>query len=244
MFEIVEGISAVLREPFMNAANRAESIPLLFALLLGLVGALAPCQFSGNLSAITLYGTKSVNHGVSWSDAFFYTLGKVAAFMLIGSAVWLIGQEFQQELTQYFPWIRRVLGPMLIIVGLYMLGLFTMRWTLRLWKRPEHSSTEKRGKWGAFMLGFSFSLGFCPTMFLLFFMLLMPMTFTSTTGFLLPAVFAIGTAIPFLIVIGVIWYLGAGGAVRKKGRRLGFIVQRTAGAVMILIGVLDIAMFW
>ncbi|MBM7097393.1 sulfite exporter TauE/SafE family protein [Bacillus sp. H-16] len=244
MFEMIEGISAILREPFMNAANRAESIPLLFALLLGLVGALAPCQFSGNLSAITLYGSKSVNHGVSWADSLFYTLGKVVAFTLIGSIVWIVGQEFQRELTQYFPWIRRVLGPMLIVIGIYMLGLFTMRWTVRLWKKPGHRSSGKKGKWGAFMLGFSFSLGFCPTMFLLFFMLLMPVTFTSATGFVLPAVFAVGTAIPFLIVIGVISYLGAGGVVMKKGRRLGLIVQRTAGVVMIAIGILDISMFW
>ncbi|WP_096440220.1 sulfite exporter TauE/SafE family protein [Alteribacter populi] len=243
MFELVEAVSAFFREPFMNAANQVESIPVLFALLLGLVGALAPCQFSGNLSAITLYGSKSLNQGVSWSDALFYTLGKIVAFTAIGSIVWMVGQEFQQQLTVYFPWIRRALGPMLIVIGLYMLGLFTLRWTLKLWKRSSQDTSKRTGKWGAFMLGFSFSLGFCPTMFLLFFMLLMPLTFTTGYGGVLPAVFAVGTAVPFLIVILVIWYLGAGG-VMKKGRRLGLFVQRTAGVLMIVIGVLDIATFW
>ncbi|PYZ98888.1 cytochrome C biosynthesis protein [Alteribacter lacisalsi] len=244
MFETVEAISSWLRGPFMNAAESAESWPVLFAFLLGVTGALAPCQFSGNLSAITLYGTKSIKNGVSWADALFYTLGKTAAFMLVGGIVLLLGQEFQQQLTVYFPWFRRLLGPLLIVVGLYMLGAFAMRWNLNFWRSRNGKQTEKRGRWGAFMLGFSFSLGFCPTMFLLFFMLLMPAAFTSTTGFMLPAVFAVGTAVPFLIVIGLIWYLGAGGAVMRKGRKVGLLVQRTAGSVMILIGVLDILTFW
>ncbi|TMW70273.1 urease accessory protein UreH domain-containing protein [Alteribacter natronophilus] len=241
MFELAEAFSQWLRSPFMNAAESAESWPVLFALLLGLVGALAPCQLSGNLSAITLYGTRSLKNGVSWREAAFYTVGKIAAFMLAGGIVWLIGQEFQQQLTLYFPWFRRLLGPLLIVIGLYMMGLFTMRWTMRLWKNRRE---VRGGSWGAFMLGFTFSLGFCPTMFLLFFMLLMPAAFTSSAGIVLPAVFAVGTAVPFLIVIGLISYLGAGGVVMKKSRKLGLIVQRTAGAVMIVIGVLDILTFW
>lgn len=170
-FQLVDQVSAFFREPFMNAANSVESIPLLFALVLGLVGALAPCQFSGNVSAITLYGSKSLNKGVSWSNTLFYTLGKIAAFTALGSIVWIIGQEFQRELTPYFPWIRRILGPLLILVGLYMLGFFTMRWTMKLWKRQgsRENKRQRKGNWGAFMLGFSFSLGFCPTMFILFF---------------------------------------------------------------------------
>ena len=39
----------------MYVANATKSTPLLFAFLLGLVGTLAPCQLTGNISAITLY---------------------------------------------------------------------------------------------------------------------------------------------------------------------------------------------
>ncbi|TMW74135.1 sulfite exporter TauE/SafE family protein [Alteribacter natronophilus] len=226
----------------MNAAMSVESVPILFALMLGSVGALAPCQFSGNLSAITLYGSKSINKGVSWSETLFYTLGKVVAFTGLGAIVWLLGQEFQRELTLYFPWIRRLLGPMLIVIGLYMVGVFKLRGNLFLWKQKKHK--QNGGKWGAFMLGFSFSLGFCPTMFLLFFMLLMPLTLSTSYGAVLPGVFAIGTAIPFLIVILAIWYLGSGSSVIKRGRKIGKIIQYSAGVFMILLGVLDMLTFW
>ncbi|MDG5786359.1 sulfite exporter TauE/SafE family protein [Evansella sp. AB-P1] len=242
MFQYIEQISYFFREPFMNAANSVESVPILFALLLGVVGALAPCQFSGNISAITLYGTNSLKKGVSWSDTIFYVLGKIVAFSGLGLIVFLLGQEIQQQLPYLFEPMRKILGPLLIIIGVFMLGLFQMRWNFNLWKST--SKENRHGKWGAFMLGFSFSLGFCPTMFLLFFMLLMPMTLSTAYGAVLPPLFAIGTSVPFLIVIFIIWYLGLGGKVLKKGRKVGLIVQRVAGSFMILIGIFDILTFW
>lgn len=243
MFEYIESISQFLREPFMNAANSVESFPLLFALLLGLVGALAPCQFSGNISAITLYGTNSLKKGISWSDTLFYVLGKVVAFSALGLIVVLLGQEFQRQLPVFFEPMRKVLGPVLILIGLYMLGFFALRWNIQLWKQKQGTSRE-RGKWGAFMLGFSFSLGFCPTMFILFFVLLMPLTLSTSYGVVMPSVFAVGTSIPFLLFIFVIWYLELGGSILKKGRRIGLFVQRLAGIFMIFIGVIDMMTFW
>jgi len=150
MYEYIDAISQFLREPFMNAANSMESIPLLFALLLGLVGALAPCQFSGNISAITLYGTNSLKDGISWSDTVFYVLGKIVAFSGLGLIVFLLGQEFQQQLPIFFEPMRKILGPILIFIGIYMLGFFTMRWNIQLWK-PANAS-KRKGIWGAFML--------------------------------------------------------------------------------------------
>ena len=245
MFQYVDQLTYHLREPFMHAANSMESMPIIFALLLGLVGALAPCQFSGNISAITLYGTNSLNRGISWSDTFFYILGKIVAFSGIGLIVFLLGQEFQQHLPIFFEPMRKILGPILILIGIYMLGLFKMNWTLNLWKPATSADAKKRkGKWGAFLLGFSFSLGFCPTMFLLFFMLLMPLTVSTSYGAVLPSLFAVGTSIPFILVILIIWYLGLSGKMLKKGRKIGVIVQRVAGSFMIVIGMLDILTFW
>ena len=242
MFEYVEMISQWLRSPFMNMAEGAESLPFLYALVLGLVGALAPCQFSGNLSAITLYGTRSVKEGISWSNTFFYVLGKIIAFSALGFIVFLFGQEFQRQLPVFFEPMRKALGPVLVFIGIYMLGAFRMNWFISLW--PQRLKKDYRGKFGAFMLGFSFSLGFCPTMFLLFFMLLMPSAMTASYGAVMPAVFAVGTSIPFLFVIGVIAYLGMSGSLMKRGRRVGVIVQRSAGFFLVLAGILDIITFW
>lgn len=240
MYQFFQQISHFFSEPFMNAAYGTEHIPILSALLLGIVGALAPCQFTGNLSAITLFGNHSLQKKAAWNETLFFILGKIVAFSSLGLIVWILGTEFQQSLIAYFPWIRKLLGPMLIIIGLYLVGVFTMRWTLSLWK----NKTEKTGKIGSFLLGLSFSLGFCPTMFILFFIVLMPMALAVPYGAVIPTVFALGTSIPIIISVFLIWYFGLSGTFMKKGRKIGMIVQRTAGAIIILIGILDTITYW
>ena len=52
---------------------------------------------------------------------------------------------------------------------------------------------------GSFLLGILFALAFCPYSAVLYFGVLIPMSFKSTGGIALPAVFAIGTGLPVLI---------------------------------------------
>ncbi|WP_421379686.1 sulfite exporter TauE/SafE family protein [Bacillus salacetis] len=89
----------------------------MFAFILGIVGTLAPCQFTGNIGAITLYGNKSLQKGLAWSEVAFFTLGKILTFTAIGLLAWSLGNEFQQEITEFFPWMRKVIGPVLLLAG-------------------------------------------------------------------------------------------------------------------------------
>lgn len=216
---------------------------LIAAFVLGLVGALAPCQFTGNLGAITLYGNRSLQQSIPYKAAIFFTLGKIAVFSSLGFLVWLLGHEFQQSLTQYFSWVRKGIGPLLILIGLFMIGMIKMRWTFSIGKIPER--LFKQGNFGAFLMGASFSLGFCPTMFILFFVTLMPMVISTSYGVVLPSMFAIGTSLPLLLALLFIWYFDLGGKiVKKKGRKLGYHVQRAAGWFMIILGILDSITYW
>ncbi|MGO4889668.1 sulfite exporter TauE/SafE family protein [Anaerobacillus sp. MEB173] len=240
MYEIFNMISQVFYEPLLKLTYGTQSIPLLSAFILGILGSLAPCQFTGNLAAMMYYGNRSVQKGIIWAETLFYLLGKIVVFSGFGLIVFLLGSEIQREFTLYFPWVRKVLGPVLIIMGLYLVGVIKMNWTLSFVKSPK----KAEGKFGAFLLGSSFSLGFCPTMFSLFFISLMPLALSSQYGAIMPSMFAIGTALPFLIVIFLIWYYGFNAALMKKGRKVGFWVQRTIGVFMILIGILDTITYW
>lgn len=242
MYGILSQFSSFVSKPFTNIAYSLESWPIVFAFILGLIGALAPCQLTGNISAVTLYGNRSIQKKIAWQDVFFFTLGKVVAFSLLGILVWLLGRGFEQNLTLYFPWLRKIMGPLLVIVGLFMLGLIKLKGTINL----LNGSKEYKGDnpFGSFMLGFSFSLAFCPTMFILFFVTLMPVVLSSAYGFILPPIFAIGTAIPLLIFIFIIWYLGASGVIMKKGRKFGMVIQRIAGVLMLLLGIFDTLTYW
>jgi cytochrome c-type biogenesis protein len=242
MYNLLSQLSALLSRPLANMAYGLESWPILFALLLGLVGALAPCQLTGNISAVTLYGNRSIQQKIAWKDVVFFTFGKIVAFTLLGIMVWLLGKGVEQNLTAYFPWLRKLMGPLLIIVGIFMLGFIKLKGTLNLFRSKKQY--RHQNPFGSFMLGFSFSLAFCPTMFVLFFVTLMPIVLSSPFGFILPSIFALGTAIPLLIVIFIIWYLGASGAVLKKSRKAGLIIQRVSGVLIILLGFFDTLTYW
>lgn len=93
-------------------------------------------------------------------------------------------------------------------------------------------------------MGFSFSIAFCPTMFVLYFVTLMPVALTSSYGFLLPSVFGIGTSLPVLAAIWMITFIGLSGSLLKRSRRTGQIVQRAAGIVLVIMGMLDTITYW
>jgi cytochrome c-type biogenesis protein len=230
-------------EPFLNLGHSTENIPLLSAFLLGIVGALVPCQFTGNLGAITIYGNKSLQKGLVWADILFFIAGKMVVFSGLGLLIWLLGSEFESTLTLYFPWIRKIVGPMLIMIGLFMIGFIKIYKSFSLGRIPE--KFLKKGKLGSFLMGVSFTLGFCPTMFVLFFVTLMPMALSVSYGALLPSIFAIGTSLPLIMAVFLIWYFELSGKfMNKKGRSIGLIVQKMAGWMMILLGILDTLTYW
>ncbi|MBM7570561.1 sulfite exporter TauE/SafE family protein [Aquibacillus albus] len=242
MYQFFSNISNLISSPFFNLANQWEGTPLLSALLLGFVGAVAPCQFTGNIGAITLYGNRSLQKDIPWINIFLFVLGKIVVFSVLGLIVWLIGKEFHASFTQVIPIMRKAIGPLLVVIGIFMAGFIRMRWTLNLWKIPERYLSDS--KIGSFLLGVSFTLAFCPTMFILFFMTLMPIVLSTSYGAVLPFIFGLGTSIPFLFAIFLIWYFELGGKFMKRGRKFGKVIQRVAGWALILLGVLDTMTYW
>lgn len=63
-----------------------------------------------------------------------------------------------------------------------------------------------KGDVGALLLGLLFALAFCPTSGVFYFGMLIPMSATASGGYLLPAVFAVATALPVIIVAWMLAY--------------------------------------
>lgn len=242
MYQILSEISNFFSGPFFTLVNQTEKIPLLASFLLGLVGALAPCQLTGNLGAITYFGNRSLQTKSQWIEIAYFILGKIVVFTLLGLAFWLVGQSFQQVLPGFFSWFRKLMGPLFILIGLSLIGLFAFNWVNRLTSvLPQWTGS---GKTGSFLMGVSISIAFCPTMFSLFFFTLMPIVLSTSYGAVLPSVFAIGTSLPLIIFAAIISYIGLNGSLMKKGRRFGMAVQKTAGYILILAGIMDTFTYW
>ncbi len=235
-------ISQIITEPVTILINSFEQYPLVVALLLGLIGAVAPCQLTGNMSAITLYGNRTIQMKNDMGEIVAFILGKVVVFSSLGLFVWFFGESFEQSLIEYFPLFRKVIGPLIIITGLVLLGILKLGF---LQKITMHIPMRLRnGKLGSFMLGASFSLAFCPTMFVLFFVWLMPLVVTTSYGLVLPVVFGLATSLPLIVLFLLIWFFDAKRLIMKKSMKAGRIVQRLAGVILIIIGIADTITYW
>ena len=95
------------------------------------------------------------------------------------------------------------------------------------------------------MLGTAFSFAFCPTLFLLFFGLTIPLALRSSVGVVYPGMFALGTTLPLLGLAGV---LAAGAGATKTyltvAGRLDTWLRPAAAAVLVLAGLNDTLTYW
>ena len=214
-----------------------SSTPVLTAFLLGLLTALSPCPLATNIAAIGFIGKEMEDRKRVFRNGLLYTLGRILAYTLLGFVLILILKEgssmFGIQKT-IGTWGERVLGPALLVIGLFM--LFGDRLNLpQFGFKGNAEGLARKGGWGSLLIGILFALAFCPTSGVFYFGMLIPLSATTTAGYLLPAVFAIATALPVLVVAWILAF-----SVQQMGRFYGRMrtVQRWMN---LFVGVLFIA---
>ena len=195
-----------------------SSTPVLTAFLLGLLTALSPCPLATNIAAISFIGKEMEDRKRVFRNGLLYTLGRILAYTLLGFVLILILNEgssmFGIQKT-IGTWGERVLGPALLVIGLFM--LFGDRLNLpQFGFKGNAEGLARKGGWGALLIGILFALAFCPTSGVFYFGMLIPLSATTTAGYLLPLVFAIATALPVLVVAWILAF-----SVQQMGRFYG-----------------------
>ena len=241
-YVILSRLSALLAGPLGEISTRLE-LPLASAFLFGLIGAVAPCQLTTNVSAMA-YLSREGSRSAAGKEAGAFVLGKILVYTVLGGLALALGAQLQRAAIPMAVLTRRALGPLLILIGLSLLGAFRLRggFGTRLSSRLQ-ALAPTSGAARAFLMGGTFALAFCPTLFWLFFGLTVPLGLESPVGFVFPALFAIGTSVPVLL-LGA--WLAAGGS-REAQMRLGRasrILTRVAGAVFVLAGLNDTLTYW
>lgn len=183
-----------------------SSTPVLTAFLLGLLTALSPCPLATNIAAIGFIGKEMEDRKRVFRNGLLYTLGRILAYTLLGFVLILILNEdssmFGIQKT-IGTWGERVLGPALLVIGLFM--LFGDRMNLpQFGFKGNAEGLARKGGWGSLLIGILFALAFCPTSGVFYFGMLIPLSATTTAGYLLPLVFAIATALPVLVVAWIL----------------------------------------
>ncbi|MEK5231768.1 sulfite exporter TauE/SafE family protein [Lysinibacillus sp. FSL K6-0232] len=242
MYSIIATISQSISEPITQFLQHYQHSALVMAVLLGLLGALAPCQLTGNISAMMFYGNRTLQRKGNWQEILCFMLGKVIVFSGLGLLAWLFGQSFEARMTLYFPLFRKAIGPLMVLTGLVLLGLFQLTFLQRL--SALLPPVVKEGKVGSFLMGASFAIAFCPTMFVLFFAWLMPLVASASYGLILPSIFGIATSMPLLVMLLLIYLFDARRLVLRASIKMGKVIQLVAGLLLLLIGIIDTITYW
>ncbi len=229
----------------IDGVIQAINLPMVSALLFGLLGATSPCQLTTGLSAMA-FVSRQGGEGQSIREAVAYVAGKALVYSLVGGVVILAGARLEASAIPVVVVARKILGPLMLVLGLGLLGLVRLPRSLRpgLAARLEGWSSG-RGAAGAFLLGILFSFAFCPTLFLLFFGLTMPLALQSPVGWTYPPLFALGTGLPLLAFAGL--FAAGSNLAGRWMRRVGGmhrIAARIAGVVFILAGLNDTLTYW
>ena len=207
------------------------------ALWLGILTSISPCPLATNIAAVSFLSKKIAHPAFVFISGLAYTLGRMVAYAVLG---WIIINSLLgvPQVAQFLQkYMGKALGPLLIITGLILLEIITIRLPGLSLSQKHHNKLAESGAPGAFLLGFIFALAFCPISAALYFGSLIPLAINSKSGIVLPFVYGIGTGLPVLvfavaIALGVTslshWF--------NKITRLEYYTRKITGVVFILVG--------
>ncbi|WP_163708680.1 aromatic aminobenezylarsenical efflux permease ArsG family transporter [Mangrovibacterium lignilyticum] len=230
-------------ETLQNILENSQ-LPILSAFILGLMTAISPCPLATNITAIG-YISKDLNSRKRvFMNGLIYTAGRAVSYTAIGLLFFFGASQF--EFSGFIQqWGEKLLGPLLIVIGLFMLGIFSIT-IPGLTKLTDKVETKARkGFWGALLLGIVFALAFCPYSGVLYFGILIPMTISSSQGLILPAIFALATGIPVIVFAWFIAYsIGSIGTVYNRIKTFETWFRRIVALLFIGVGIYYSVIFY
>lgn len=244
-YGVLSGLTRTIGLPLRDLSEAVGSPPLT-ALLLGLIGSLAPCQLTTGLGALALIGRRVKGRPMLAGIA--YTAGKATLYAALGLTFVIAGQALAQSSIPVIQIVRRALGPLMLVIGLVLIGVLRARGGFAPGERIASVAADRfdaTSPRGAFALGAAFGLAFCPTLFFFFFGLLVPLALVSPVGVVYPALFALGTAVPLLMVLGALTLgLRGAGALTHSLRSIQKPLTKAAGVLLFLVGINDTVVYW
>lgn len=162
-----------------------------------------------------------------------FILGFGGLFVALGATATVMGNA----LVRYLPLLQQVGGVVVILFGVYMLGL--LRIPSLMEERRIHLASKPAGKIGSVLAGAAFGAGWTPCIgpVLATILLYAGLEATVVRGTLLLAVYALGLGIPFFAAaVALNWFLSS---TRGLRRWLGAL-ERVTGGFLVLVGVLMI----
>ena len=202
----------------------------------GLLSFLSPCVLPlipSYMSFITGLSLDDVQRSrrITVINALLFIAGFTVVFLALGATATVLGQLlFRQR-----EWVSRVGGVLVIIFGLYLVGVFNFGFMAR--DARVHVANKPLGYLGTFLVGMAFAAGWTPCIGPILGGVL---TYTASSadlnrGLLLLFAYSLGLAIPFLLAALMIDRFMA--TLQRYRSALAW-TSRISGVLLIAVGIL------
>ncbi|MBP6977387.1 MAG: sulfite exporter TauE/SafE family protein [Lentimicrobiaceae bacterium] len=190
-------------EEFLTRLFDQTQVPVFSAFILGLMTAISPCPLATNIAAIGYISKDLQDRRRVFINGLIYTAGRMLSYTLLAIILYFGASRFKVSgvFQQYG---EKIIGPLLIIIGLFMLDVLKLNLSLFGGASRRLESRKSWTWWSVLLLGIVFALAFCPYSGVLYFGMLIPMTLSTPSGLFLPIVFAVATGIPVILFA---WFL-------------------------------------
>lgn len=212
------------------------NLSILLAALGGLLSFLSPCvlplvpSYLGFVTGFT-FDEMANRRRIAMVHATLFVVGFTLVFMLFGASATALGRV----LKYYEIWIQRVGGVLIMLFGLYCLGVLRLRFLDR--DARLHLDRKPVGYLGSVLVGMAFAAGWTPCIGpILGGILGLAATEESLSrGMVLLGAYSFGLAIPFLLAAYAVeafldWF--------QRFRRHVRWVQRVSGVLLLVVGFL------
>jgi cytochrome c-type biogenesis protein len=207
------------------------------AFLAGLLSFLSPCvlplvpSYLSFITGMSGVGEMQARRHLAVLHALLFVAGFTLIFVALGATATALGRL----LVTYQAWLERIGGVLIVVFGLYTMGLLRIAFLAR--EARLKLADKPLGYLGSVLAGIAFGAGWTPCIGPILGSILL---YTSTRadlaqGLRLLGAYSLGLALPFLVAA---WALEAFLHWFQRFRRYIGWVERVAGALLVVVGVL------
>lgn len=230
-------------QSYLNELYASSTGPLISAILLGLMMAIAPCPMTINITAIGYIGKDLSDRRKVFSNGIFYTLGTIFSYSGLAIILYLGADQFR--ISRFFQqYTEFIIGPLLLVIGILITGLIHLDFPAfsRLTEKLQNRKAFRA--WDSFLLGMILALAFCPYSGVLYFGMLIPLIITASS-FWLSLVFSVSSGVPVIIFAWLLAFTVSGiGRLFKRLKSFEFWFRKAVAAVFIGVGIYYIIKVW
>ena len=222
---------------FLQSILENTQYAFVSAIILGLMTAISPCPLATNISAIGFISRDIENRRRVFLNGLVYTLGRTISYT--GLALIIYFGANKMNISMIFQgWGEKLLGPVLILIGLFMLDIIHIKLPGFSGLTNKIGENSKGDYWSTLLLGMVFALAFCPYSGVLYFVMLIPMTVASASGLYLPVLYAIATGLPVILFAWLLAYaVGNVGKVYHRIKTFEVWFRRIVSIIFIAVGI-------